>query len=148
MDGAYRLAAYLVLDGSDLAEVAAEVGAGLPDFLRPTHYAEVAAIPLTVNGKADVKALPEAKPLGALSTAGERRPATETEITVCEFFAEALDLDDDEVSAVSDFLSLGGHSMLAVRLVGLLRREYGPRITIRDLYALRTPEAIARHLDD
>ncbi|MEU8397613.1 amino acid adenylation domain-containing protein [Nonomuraea sp. NPDC048892] len=148
VDGAYRLAAYLVLDGSDLAEVAAEVGAGLPDFLRPTHYAEVAAIPLTVNGKADVKALPEAKPLGALSTAGERRPATETEITVCEFFAEALDLDDDEVSAVSDFLSLGGHSMLAVRLVGLLRREYGPRITIRDLYALRTPEAIARHLDD
>ncbi|MEV5889560.1 non-ribosomal peptide synthetase [Nonomuraea fuscirosea] len=148
VDGAYRLAAYLVLDGADLAGVATEVGAGLPDFLRPTHYAEVAAIPLTVNGKADVKALPEAKPLGALSTAGERRPATENEILVCEFFAEALDLDDDEVSAVSDFLSLGGHSMLAVRLVGLLRREYGPRITIRDLYALRTPEAIARHLDD
>ncbi|WP_326630027.1 amino acid adenylation domain-containing protein [Nonomuraea fuscirosea] len=148
VDGAYRLAAYLVLDGADLARVAAEVGAGLPDFLRPTHYAEVAAIPLTVNGKADVKALPEAKPLGALTTAGERRPATENEILVCEFFAEALDLDDDEVSAVSDFLPLGGHSMLAVRLVGLLRREYGPRITIRDLYALRTPEAIARHLDD
>lgn len=67
---------------------------------------------------------------------------------VCEFFAEALDLDDDEVSAVSDFVSLGGHSMLAVRLIGLLRREYGPVITIRDLFTLRTPEAIARHLDE
>ncbi|MFB6549959.1 amino acid adenylation domain-containing protein [Streptomyces sp. NPDC056405] len=148
VDGAYRLAAYLVLDGSDLAEVAAEVGAGLPDFLRPTHYAQVDGIPLTVNGKADTKALPEAKPLGALTTAGERSPETETEIMVCEFFAEALDLDDDEVSAVSDFVSLGGHSMLAVRLTGLLRREYGPVITIRDLFTLRTPEAIARHLDD
>ncbi|MFJ8192048.1 amino acid adenylation domain-containing protein [Streptomyces sp. NPDC096094] len=148
VDGAYRLAAYLVLDGSDLAEVAAEVGAGLPDFLRPTHYARVDGIPLTVNGKADTKALPEAKPLGALSTAGERSPETETEIMVCEYFAEALDLDDDEVSAVSDFVSLGGHSMLAVRLTGLLRREYGPVITIRDLFTLRTPEAIARHLDD
>ncbi|MFC7897351.1 amino acid adenylation domain-containing protein [Streptomyces sp. NPDC057381] len=148
VDGAYRLAAYLVLDGADLAEVASEVGAGLPDFLRPTHYAQVDAIPLTVNGKADTKALPEARPLGALTTAGERDPVTETETAVCAFFAEALDLDDDEVSAVSDFVSLGGHSMLAVRLTGLLRREYGPVITIRDLLTLRTPEAIARHLDD
>ncbi|WP_030893804.1 non-ribosomal peptide synthetase [Streptomyces sp. NRRL S-474] len=148
VDGAHRLAAYLVLDGADLATVAAEVGAGLPDFLRPTHYAQVDSIPLTVNGKADTKALPEAKPLGALTTAGERGPETETETVVCEFFAEALDLDDDEVSAVSDFVSLGGHSMLAVRLIGLLRREYGPVITIRDLFTLRTPEAIARHLDD
>ncbi|MFI2435462.1 amino acid adenylation domain-containing protein [Streptomyces sp. NPDC018693] len=148
VDGAYRLAAYLVLDGAELATVAAEVGAALPDFLRPTHYAQVDSIPLTVNGKADTKALPEAKPLGALTTAGERGPRTETETVVCEFFAEALDLDDDEVSAVSDFVSLGGHSMLAVRLIGLLRREYGPVITIRDLFTLRTPEAIARHLDD
>ncbi|MEU6313624.1 amino acid adenylation domain-containing protein [Streptomyces sp. NPDC047014] len=148
VDGAYRLAAYLVLADAELADVAAEVGAALPDFLRPTHYARVDAIPLTVNGKADTKALPEARPLGALTTAGERGPETETETAVCEFFAEALDLDEDEVSAVSDFLALGGHSMLAVRLIGLLRREYGPVITIRDLFTLRTPEAIARHLDD
>ncbi|WP_424210824.1 amino acid adenylation domain-containing protein [Streptomyces sp. BI20] len=148
VDGAHRLAAYLVLDGADLATVAAEVGAGLPDFLRPTHYAEVDAIPLTVNGKADTKALPEPKPLGALLTDGERGPETETETVVCEYFAETLDLDEDEVSAVGDFLSLGGHSMLAVRLVGLLRREFGPLITIRDLFTLRTPEAIARHIDD
>ncbi|MGW7439114.1 amino acid adenylation domain-containing protein [Streptomyces sp. NPDC054849] len=148
VDGAYRLAAYLVLGDGDLAAVAAEVGAGLPDFLRPTHYAQVDGIPLTVNGKADTKALPEAKPLGALTTAGERGPETETETVVCECFAEALDLDDDEVSAVSDFVSLGGHSMLAVRLIGLVRREYGPVITIRDLFTLRTPEAIARHLDE
>ncbi|MFD8685658.1 amino acid adenylation domain-containing protein [Streptomyces sp. NPDC059651] len=147
VDGAYRLAAYLVLDGSDLASVAAEVGAALPDFLRPTHYAQVDRIPLTVNGKADTKALPEARPLGVLTTVAGRAPETDTEITVGEFFAEALDLDDDEVSAVSDFVSLGGHSMLAVRLIGLLRREYGPVITIRDLLTLRTPEAIAGHLD-
>ncbi|MFG2580780.1 non-ribosomal peptide synthetase [Streptomyces malaysiensis] len=148
VDGSHRLAAYLVLDGADLATVAAEAGAGLPDFLRPTHYAQVDSIPLTVNGKADTKALPEAKPLGALTTAGERGPETGTETVVCEFFAEALDLDDDEVSAVGDFVSLGGHSMVAVRLIGLLRREYGPVITIRDLFTLRTPEAIARHLDE
>ncbi|WP_432065179.1 amino acid adenylation domain-containing protein [Streptomyces sp. C10-9-1] len=147
-DGAHRLAAYLVLDGSDLASVAAEVGAGLPDFLRPTHYAEVGGIPLTVNGKVDTTALPDPRPLGLLPGAKGRAPRPGTETEVCASFAEALDLDDEEVSAVSDFVSLGGHSMLAVRLAGLLRRAYGPVVAIRDLLTLRTPEAIARHLDD
>lgn len=147
--GGHRLAAYLVLvDGAELAAVAAEVCAALPDFLRPVHYARVEGIPLTVNGKADTAALPQARPLGALGTAGERGPRPGTETVVRAYFAEALDLDDDEVSAVGDFVSLGGHSMLAVRLIGLLRREYGPVITIRDLFTLRTPEAIARHLDE
>ena len=148
VDGAYRLAAYLVLDGDDVATVAGEVGAGLPDYLRPTHYARVDAIPLTVNGKADTAALPEAKPLGTLVPAGDQRELTETETVVRESFAEALDLDEDEVGLASGFVSLGGHSMLAVRLVGLLRREFGPVITIRDLLSLSTPEAIAQHLDD
>ncbi|WP_378788639.1 amino acid adenylation domain-containing protein [Nonomuraea fastidiosa] len=148
VDGAYRLAAYLVLDGADLTSVAAEVCAALPDYLRPTHYAQVPAIPLTVNGKADTRALPEAKPLGALTSAGERGPATETEAVVCALFAETLDLDDDEVSAVSDFLAMGGHSMLALRLAGLLRREFGPVVTVRDLFTLRTPQALARHIDE
>lgn len=35
-DGAYQLAVYLVLDGTDLGTVAAEVNVGLPDYLRPT----------------------------------------------------------------------------------------------------------------
>ncbi|ANZ43197.1 non-ribosomal peptide synthetase [Lentzea guizhouensis] len=149
VDGAYRLAAYLVLtDGADIPSVAAAVGAGLPDYLRPSHYAQVDAIPLTVNGKADTSALPEARPLGTLMTKVEQRELTETETLVREMFAEALDLDEDEVGMASGFTDLGGHSMLAVRLAGLLRREFGPIITIRDLLALSTPEAIAQHLDE
>ncbi|MGW4207251.1 amino acid adenylation domain-containing protein [Lentzea sp. NPDC004789] len=148
VDGAYRLAAYLVLaQGADIGSVAAEVGAGMPDYLRPTHYAQVDAIPLTVNGKADTAALPQARPLGTL-VQHEERELTETETAVRELFAEALDLDEDEVGMTSGFTDLGGHSMLAVRLIGLLRREFGPVVTIRDLLALSTPEAIARHVDE
>ncbi|MCG8926409.1 non-ribosomal peptide synthetase [Lentzea sp. CC55] len=149
VDGAHRLAAYLVLaDGADIPSIAAEVGAGMPDYLRPTHYAAVDAIPLTVNGKADTSALPDARPLGTLMTKAEDRELTETETLVREMFAEALDLDEDEVGVASGFTELGGHSMLAVRLVGLLRREFGPVVTIRDLLSLSTPEAIARHVDE
>ncbi|WP_211293917.1 non-ribosomal peptide synthetase [Lentzea kentuckyensis] len=148
VDGAYRLAAYLVLEpGADIPSIAAEVGAGMPDYLRPSHYAEVDAIPLTVNGKADTSALPDARPLGTL-VRQEVRELTETELVVREMFAEALDLDEDEVGMTSGFTDLGGHSMLAVRLIGLLRREFGPVVTIRDLLSLSTPEAIARHVDE
>ncbi|MEU0880998.1 amino acid adenylation domain-containing protein [Lentzea sp. NPDC005914] len=148
VDGAYRLAAYLVLEpGADIPAIAAEVGAGMPDYLRPSHYAAVDAIPLTVNGKADTAALPEARPLGTL-VKQEARELTETETMVREMFAEALDLDEDEVGMTSGFTDLGGHSMLAVRLTGLLRREFGPVVTIRDLLTLSTPEAIARHVDE
>ncbi|MFI6457001.1 hypothetical protein ACIBF6_36255 [Streptosporangium amethystogenes] len=55
-----------------------------------------------------------------------------------EFLAEVPDLNND---AVSDL-------MPAVRLIGPLRREYDPAITVGDLLTPRTPEAIARHLDD
>ncbi|MDT7788337.1 MAG: hypothetical protein QOF58_6756, partial [Pseudonocardiales bacterium] len=148
VDGAYRLAAYLVLeDGADIPAIAAEVGAGMPDYLRPSHYAAVDAIPLTVNGKADTSALPEARPLGTL-VKQEARELTETETAVREMYAEALDLDEDEVGMTNGFIELGGHSMLAVRLISLLRREFGPVVTIRDLMALSTPEAIARHVDE
>ncbi|KJK52025.1 peptide synthetase [Lentzea aerocolonigenes] len=148
VDGAYRLAAYLVLEpGAGIPSIAAEVGAGMPDYLRPSHYAAVDAIPLTVNGKADTSALPEARPLGTL-VQQEARELTETETLVREMFAEALDLDEDEVGMTSGFTDLGGHSMVAVRLIGLLRREFGPVVTIRDLLALSTPEAIARHVDE
>jgi amino acid adenylation domain-containing protein len=148
VDGAYRLAAYLVLaEGADIPSIAAGVTAGMPDYLRPSHYAAVDAIPLTVNGKADTSALPEARPLGTL-TKQDDRELTETETVVRELFAEALDLDEDEVGMTSGFTDLGGHSMLAVRLIGLLRREFGPIVTIRDLLALSTPEAIARHVDE
>jgi acyl carrier protein len=57
-------------------------------------------------------------------------------------------LTNTEVGMASGFTDLGGHSMLAVRLAGLLRREFGPVVTIRDLLSLSTPEAIARHVDE
>jgi hypothetical protein len=52
------------------------------------------------------------------------------------------------VSAVSDVMSLGEHFTPAVRLIGPLRRECRPVVTVRDLLTLRTPEAMARHIDD
>ncbi|GAB3129872.1 non-ribosomal peptide synthetase [Tsukamurella serpentis] len=145
-DGSRHLAAYLVLDpDADPRTLVDEATASLPDYLVPARYALVDSIPLTVNGKVDVAALPEAGPLPG---GGGRQPQTETEEIVCEIFAEALDLEPEEVTATGDFFDLGGHSMVAVRLVGLLRAQFGPCLSIKDLFALRSVESVAQHVEE
>ncbi|MCM6771950.1 amino acid adenylation domain-containing protein [Nocardia sp. CDC159] len=140
--GNLRLVAYLGLDGAELTEVVAAVAADLPEHLVPSEYALVDELPLTVNGKIDLAALPPSGPLRAVT---DREPTPE-EAIMCELFAEALDLDPEQVGVASDWFALGGHSLPAVRLIGLVRAEFGAAVTIRDLFTARTPEAMVRRV--
>lgn len=133
--------------GQELAGLVAHLSAALPDYMLPSHYAVLDSLPLTVNGKLDVRALPAAQPIGTLLGLQRTVPGTETEQIVCEAFAEVLGLDDDEVRLEDDFFGLGGYSMIAIRLIGLLRAEFGEVVSIKDLFALRTPAALAAQID-
>lgn len=134
--------------GEQLAGLVRHLSAVLPDYMLPSHYALIDGLPLTVNGKLDARALPVAQPISALLGLQRTEPSSETEQLVCEFFAEVLGLDDDEVRLEDDFFGLGGHSMLAIRLVGMLRAEFGEVVSIKDLFALRTPAALAVQIEE
>nr|WP_296766735.1 non-ribosomal peptide synthetase [Rhodococcus sp. (in: high G+C Gram-positive bacteria)] len=152
--GAKRLAAYVlarpeVTGDGFLAGIREALLKALPDYMVPALYALVDELPLTVNGKLDVKALPDAVPL---SSAG-RAASTEFEHRVGELFADVLDLNDQRdadrtIGAEDDFFVLGGHSMLAIRLIGRIRSEFSMTLSIRDLFELRTPAMIAARLED
>ncbi|AJT40663.1 non-ribosomal peptide synthetase [Psychromicrobium lacuslunae] len=151
-----RLNAFIGLkqqaEGADSSEqltgLLGHLSAVLPDYMLPSHYALIDGLPLTVNGKLDARALPVAQPISALLGLQRTEPSSETEELVCEFFAEVLGLDDDEVRLEDDFFGLGGHSMLAIRLVGMLRAEFGEVVSIKDLFALRTPAALAIQIEE
>ncbi|MGW0172669.1 amino acid adenylation domain-containing protein [Rhodococcus sp. NPDC003322] len=145
--GMKRLAAYVVPAVADsvpesvVAEVLDHLRAQLPDYMVPASLQTIDAIPMTVNGKLDAKALPAPE---MRATAGSREPETEAERVLCALFAELLGLET--VGADDDFFELGGHSMIAMRVVSRVRAAFDVQLTIRDLFDARTPAQIARLL--
>ncbi|SFB60741.1 non-ribosomal peptide synthase domain TIGR01720/amino acid adenylation domain-containing protein [Amycolatopsis marina] len=141
--GARRLVGYVVLDtatGTEpgeavLTRLRARMKASLPDYMVPAALVEVASLPLTVNGKLDVRALPSAAP----STGTGRAPRSAEEETLRALFADLLGVPDPSTVGIDDnFFDLGGHSLLATRLVSRARTAWASELTIRDLFEAPT----------
>ena len=103
----------------------------------PTAYLQLAEMPMTPNGKTDVKALPE--PQLAVSSA-YTAPTNETERTFCEIFAGILQMD--KVGATDNFFELGGTSLVVTRVV-IEAEKVGLHVAYGDVFANPTPRQLA-----
>ncbi|MGW5600891.1 amino acid adenylation domain-containing protein [Streptomyces rochei] len=145
-NGAQHLVAYTVPSGDTSvtpAELRAHAAAHLPEHMVPAVCVPVDALPLTANGKLDVRALPA--PDFTAAAAGTR-PETPAEALVCRLFEEVLKLPGDTVGTDVNFFDLGGDSLLATRLLARLRHGTGAEIPITALFETPTPAALTLRL--
>jgi amino acid adenylation domain-containing protein/non-ribosomal peptide synthase protein (TIGR01720 family) len=136
--GDKRLVAYVVGDATGLRD---RLAARLPAYLVPAAVVELATLPLTDNGKVDLRALPAPE----FASAGGRAPRTDVERALVDIYADLLDVTD--VSIDDGFFDLGGHSLLATKLAARIRAELAVEVTVRTVFEASTVAELAARLD-
>jgi amino acid adenylation domain-containing protein len=142
--GQTRLVAYVVTDPSsqfNAALLRRDIGAALPDFMVPSTFMALKALPITANGKLDRRALPAPE----VAVAGGHRPRTNREDILCGIFEELLGVTG--VGIDDHFFDLGGHSLFASRLVVRIRNRLGVSLTVGDVFAAPTVADLAERTE-
>ena len=147
-NGEKQLLGYVVpAPGSTVDPVALrhELARQLPDYMVPAAIMQLEKIPLTTNGKLDKSALPKPE---FQPSQQSRVPRTAQEETLCSLFKEVLGLDQVAQVGIDDsFFEIGGHSLLAMRLVSRIRATLGTELSIRNLFEAPTVAGLAGRIE-
>ncbi|OLF04417.1 hypothetical protein BLA60_40950 [Actinophytocola xinjiangensis] len=133
-----RLVGYVAATGVTAAALRAHLERTLPRHLVPSAFVVLDDLPLTPNGKVD---------RAALTASAARRvdehvePATPVEHVLSAIWCEVL--DRTEVSATADFFEIGGHSLLAAKVLSRIRGVLSVALPVRALFDHRTLDALA-----
>jgi amino acid adenylation domain-containing protein len=116
----------------------------LPQYMVPALWIELEDMPLTINGKVDKKALSEIE--GAeLANSEYVAPETETEQRLANIWKEILQLK--RVSVHDNFFQLGGHSLIIMRLISLIRKDLHVELTIKDFFQFNTIRSLSKYIE-
>ena len=135
------LAAYVTpVDGAELDTTALrdELARGVPDYMVPSVWTVMPALPLSANGKIDRKALP-AVDLSSVQGAYEA-PRGEAESALAAIMAQVLGVD--RVGRQDNFFALGGDSIVSLQVVGKARLA-GWQLSARDVFQYQTVAELA-----
>jgi thioesterase domain-containing protein len=142
--GDRRIVAYATLrDGATVsaADLRAEVGAHLPEYMVPSAVVVLESFPQTPNGKTDRRALPAPEWAEGAREGEYLAPRDALELTLARIWEEVL--GTSPVGVRGDFFALGGHSLLAVRLMSQVERATGVHLPLATLFTAPTIERLA-----
>jgi arthrofactin-type cyclic lipopeptide synthetase C len=142
---ATRLVAYFTAHEGQLdsVELHAQLSARLPEYMLPTAWVQLEALPLNNNGKIDRKALPAPTQAAMLSRVYVA-PVTALEENLARIWAGLLQVK--QVGRHDNFFELGGHSLLAMRMLSQVRQQLDVELTLAELFANPELAAVAQVL--
>ncbi|MES9673285.1 condensation domain-containing protein, partial [Bacillus pseudomycoides] len=142
--GDKRLVAYVVGKGS-VQDWREHVKVQLPNYMVPAHFIKMDALPLTINGKFDAKALPKWD--SAVQASVERiGPRNETEKKLVTIWSSVLDINQSTIGVHDSFFELGGHSLLATQVVSRLREVFEINLPFHELFQYSTIEGLSQRI--
>ncbi|MEK3902760.1 amino acid adenylation domain-containing protein [Paenibacillus sp. FSL R7-0179] len=142
-NGHKYLCAYVVLTEGEVLDInlfRKSLSGRLPDFMIPTQFMQLDAIPITPNGKINRNTLPE--PVGnLLASSIYTAPRNLTEAVLTRIWQETLGLT--QVGVDDNFFDLGGHSLKAMLLLNHIAKDFCIELALRDIFALPTVRQLA-----
>ena len=143
--GDKQLVGYVIAEGAfDREAVMGFLREKLPEHMIPFLWVEMEHFPLTLNGKIDRKALPEAD-TGILQSRQFEAPRTAREAQLAGIWQRLLGIE--KIGIHDDFFVLGGHSLLAMRAIAAVRKEMELELSIRELFTFPTVAQLAVKLE-
>jgi amino acid adenylation domain-containing protein/non-ribosomal peptide synthase protein (TIGR01720 family) len=143
-DSTNQLVAYYVSDEEiDKQALQEFVKSRLPNYMVPLIWVKLESMPLTSNGKIDRKALPDPNLSDELAKQ-YIAPRNETEATLTEIWKHLLKIE--QIGVNDNFFEIGGHSLLAMRMISAIKKQTDVEINIKDIFNLTTIERLSEFI--
>ncbi len=142
--GNKRLAAYLVFEGErepSLRELRSFLKQKLPEYMVPSAFVTMEALPLTPSGKLDRRALPVSEQTRPELDEKLVAPRTPVEEVLARIWAQVLGVG--RVGIHDNFFELGGHSLLATQVISRVRLAFPVELSLRLFFEAPTVADLA-----
>ena len=140
--GDKRLVGYFT-GTADPVELRAALAERLPAYMVPAAVVVIDALPLTVNGKLDKRALPAPE---YRDTGHYRAPGTLTEEILAGIYAQVLGVE--RVGVDDSFFELGGDSLSAMRVIAAINQSLDAGVAVRTLFEAPTVAQLAPRIGE
>lgn len=145
-----QLVAYYTLSRSDVSnmgdfDIANELSMLLPDFMAPQFFILLQAFPRLYNGKVDRNSI-EAREI-ELEDKPQTLLSSEAEMLLANIWAAILKLPVKSLFKESNFFEVGGNSLLVMKLLKSINREFFTSITLKQIFKLKTLANIASQIE-
>jgi acyl-coenzyme A synthetase/AMP-(fatty) acid ligase/acyl carrier protein len=138
------LIAYVIadseVDGSDLKDFLA---GQLPVYMIPPYFVRLDRIPLTPNGKVNVKALPEPEVISEIEYV---EPQNRVQERIQKIWQEVIGVE--RIGIYDNFFDIGGHSLRGIQVVNALHSEFDVKVPLAEIFRTPTIKGLAEYIEN